>query len=273
MRKILVPTDFSELSDNALDYAVQLARRMEAELLLLHTYLIPLFPEDSAIITTEEYLREEALYKLEKLKRAIAGSAPGLQVSYDAHIGITTDIIPLYAREKHADLIVVGAQGAGYLRERILGSIASNLIRKVQIPLMVIDKHVVFKEPRKIVLAVDFAETDNQVVLKPLKQLAAKFQSHICILNIFSETTVVPSFGEISESFRLENTLKHTHHTFFEVEHPDIVIGINDFVKKHTVDMVAIISRKHSLISRIFREPLSSVMTFHSRVPLLVLQE
>jgi hypothetical protein len=120
---------------------------------------------------------------------------------------------------------------------------------------------------------VDFAETDDQMVLAPLKKIAATYQSHICILNIFTEANVIPTFGEIAESFNLEKALKHTHHTFFEVEHPDVVLGINNFVKKHNIDLVAIISRTHSLIGRVFREPLTKAMTFHSLVPLLILHE
>ncbi len=273
MKKILVPTDFSKLSDNALNYAIQLANLTGAELLLLHAYLTPAFTEDSPLISPQQYLQEEALDNLEKLKQSIEKSNPDLKISYAAIDGIPADVITFYSKKQHIDLLVIGAQGVGYLQERILGSTASNLIRKTEIPVMVIDKHVKFRIPEKIVLAVDFSETNNDIVLKPLKQLAATFKSHICILNIFTEAQTIPTFGEIAESFKLEKSLKHTYHTFFEIEHPDVVTGINDFVKKHQIDLVTIISRKHSLIGRIFREPISKVMTFHSLAPLLILHQ
>jgi nucleotide-binding universal stress UspA family protein len=273
MKKILVPTDFSKLSANALDYAVQLAKKTEAEVLLFHVYTIPVFTEDPTLISTEQYLEEDALDNLEKLKESIEKSNPELQISYAAKAGFPVEQITDYATKQHVDMIVVGSQGVGYIQERVLGSTASSLIRKVRIPLMIIDKQVRFKEPKKIVLGVDFAETDDQMVLAPLKKIAATYQSHICILNIFTEANVIPTFGEIAESFNLEKALKHTHHTFFEVEHPDVVLGINNFVKKHNIDLVAIISRTHSLIGRVFREPLTKAMTFHSLVPLLILHE
>ncbi|MGV3609617.1 MAG: universal stress protein [Fluviicola sp.] len=273
MKKILVPTDFSKLSENALDYAVQLAKKTEAEILLFHVYTIPVFTENSILISTEEYLELEAIRHLEKLKESVEKSNPEIQISYTAKAGFPIEQITDYANKQLVDLIVVGSQGVGYIQERVLGSTASSLIRKVEIPLMIIDKHVKFKEPKKIVLAVDFAETDDQVVLAPLKKIAAKFQSHICVLNIFTEAAVIPTFGEIAESFKLEKALKHTHHTFFEMEHPDVVLGINHFVKKNQIDLVTIISRTHSLIGRIFREPLTKAMTFHSLVPLMVLHE
>lgn len=273
MKKILVPTDFSKLSINALNYAVQLAKRTESEILLLHVFSIPLLTEDPPLISTKQYLEEGVLASLEKLKQSLEELDPSLRISSAAKVGMPVTGIMDFAKDQHVDLIILGAQGIGYIRERILGSTASMLIRKVETPVMVIDKKVRFKEPKNIVLAVDLAETDDQAVLAPLRKLAAKFQSHICILNIFTEANIIPSFGEIDESFRLEKALKHTHHTFFEVEHPNVVMGINDFVKKNDIDLVTIISRKHSLIERLFNEPLTKAMTFHSHVPLLVLHE
>jgi nucleotide-binding universal stress UspA family protein len=273
MKKILVPTDFSKLSDNALNYAVKLAGLTGAELLLLHAYITPVLVEDPVLLTTEQYLQEEAQDKLEKLKQSVEKSSPELTISYVAINGMPVDTITFYAKKKHVDLIVIGTQGAGYFREQILGSTTSTLIRKTEIPLMVIDKQVKFRLLKTIVLAVDFSETDNRVVLKPLKQLAKIFKSHICILNIFTEAHVIPTFGQISESFKLETSLKHTNHTFFEIEHPDVVTGINEFVKKHRIDLVTIISRRHYLVERIFREPISKAMVFHSHAPLLILHE
>ncbi|WP_186280043.1 universal stress protein [Fluviicola chungangensis] len=273
MKKILVPTDFSKSSHNALNYAVELARETGAELYLLHVYSIPVFAEDSVLITTEEFLKEDALSNLEDLKQPIDQSNPELTITYTTLPGTAVEIIQEYAKKQHIDLIVMGSQGVGYLQERILGSTTSTLIRKTSIPVMVIDKKVKFRKPKNIVLAVDFSETDNETILKPLKQLTKTFQSHICVLNVFTEAEIIPTFSEIAESFRIEKALKHTYHTFFEVEHPDVVTGINDFVKKHHIDLVTVISRDHSLIGRIFREPVSKAMSFHSLTPLLILHE
>lgn len=273
MKRILVPTDFSKLSGNALNYAVELAEHAAAEIVLIHIYSIPLFTEDSPIVAVEQLLMEDALQSLKDLKKLIGRSNPGLNISYTALAGDPADVISTYADTHPIDLIVVGAQGVGYIRERILGSTASKLIRKTKVPVMVIDKEVCFKVPEKIVLAVDLSETDDQMVLKPLKQLARTFKSHICILNISGEAEAMPTFGQMAESFRLEKALKQTLHTFFEVQHPDVVQGINQFVTKQGIDMVAIVSRKHSLIGRLFREPITNEMTFHSLVPLLILHE
>nr|WP_294860629.1 universal stress protein [uncultured Fluviicola sp.] len=274
MKKILVPTDFSILSDNALNYAVQLAKKTEAELFLFHGYLIPSPMYDPLIsVPTERELQKEVMSSLKKLQQLIKTTDPDLKVSYGTSPGIPYDEINECAQKENADLIVVGAQGSGYLEEKVIGSTASQLIRKSKIPVLVIDKEVLFKEPKNIVLAVDFRETDNKNVLKPLKQLATLFKSHVQVLNVFPESEAIPTLGEIAESFRLIHSLKFIHHTFFYRENKDVIAGINDFVEKHDIDMVVMITRNHSIISRLFRESHTKAMAFHSKVPLLTLHE
>lgn len=274
MKKILVPTDFSILSDNALDYAVQLAKKTGAELLLFHVYFMPTPMYDPlVIIPSEKEFEKQAQESLEKLKRMVLKTNPDLKVSYKTVPGVPDEEIMQYGEKEKVDFIVTGNQGAGYLEERILGSTASLLIRKSKIPLFVIDKKVKFKEPKNIVLAVDFSETDNKTVLKPLKELAKFFKSHVQVLNVFRESQARPTLNEIAESFRLIHALKYIHHSFFYRENTDVIAGINDFVVKHDIDLVVMIARDHSAISRMFNEPHTKAMAFHSKVPLLTLHE
>ena len=84
MKKILVPTDFSELAENALKYAAQLAKRTDAELLLLHVYTIPVFTENPILMNDNQYLEEQAIRGLEEAKQSVEELNSGLKVSFDA---------------------------------------------------------------------------------------------------------------------------------------------------------------------------------------------
>ena len=273
MKKILVPVDFSELSENATNYAVELAKRTKAELILINVFYVPVFAYDAAMmLPTAHELERESIQNLEKLKKSILKMNDHLKVRYYYTQGIPVDEINIYAIQEEIDLIVIGAQGTGYLEERIFGSTATTLIRSGVASILVINKHVKFREPEKIVLAVDYAETDNNSVLKTLKQLIATFDSHLFVLNVFSESYVPPS-DEVEESFHLAHALKYVPHTFSIAEHNEVVTGIKEFVKQQGIHMVAMIARSHSLLSRIFHEPYTKEMAFHSEVPLLVLHE
>ncbi|AEA45171.1 universal stress protein [Fluviicola taffensis] len=273
-KRILVPVDFSELSTNALEYALHLAKKTNAELHLIHAYDFEIFMYDSVQISqTENDLEKEILQQLEKLKQTIHLTNPGLKIVYKAIIGVPVDEINAYTQKEKIDLIVIGTQGAGYIQERMLGSTASLLIRNAKAPVIIIDKTVKFKDPKQIVLAADFQKTDHTKVLNPLKDFAKLYDSHICILNIYPHIQLIPSLEEIPEGFRLDYSLKDVKHTFFSLESDQIIERINDFVEHHKIEMIAMIARKHSFFSRIFREPLTKEMSFHSHVPLLVLHD
>ncbi|WP_430402766.1 universal stress protein [Fluviicola sp.] len=273
-KKMLIPVDFSEISNNALEYAIQLAKKTNSALHLLHAYDLQVFMYDPTQVSPAEYDREkEILHELEKLKKAILLKNPGLTVVHHATLGVPVDEINAYSKKERIDLIVIGTQGAGYIQERILGSTTSLLIRSAKTPVIVIDKEVKFKNPKQIVLAADFQKTDHKKVLEPLKDLAKLYNSHICVLNVYPHVQLLPSLEEIPEGFRLDYYLKGIEHTFFSLESNQIVQSINQFITDHDIDMVAMIARKHSFFSRLFREPLTTKMSFHSRVPLLVLHD
>jgi nucleotide-binding universal stress UspA family protein len=270
--KILVPVDFSDLSNNALEYALQLVKKTHAEIHLLHVYDLQIFIYNPVQVSPfENDLEKEVLEQLEKQKKTILLKHPTLKVIYHATLGVPVDEINTYSQKEKMDLIVMGTQGAGYIQERVLGSTTSLLIRSAKTPVMVIDKAVRFKKPKQIVLAADFQKTDTKNVLKPLKDLAGLYESHICVLNIYPHVQLIPSLEEIPEGFRLDYYLKGIEHTFYSLESNQIVPSINQFIMDYEIDLIAMIARKHSFFSRIFRESITHEMSFHSRVPLLVL--
>jgi|GEM_PF-448417 len=272
--KILVPVDFSEISNNALEYALHLAKKTNAEIHLLHVYDLQVFMYNPVQLSPPEYdLEEEIQQELEKLRKKVLSENPESKVVSHATLGVPVDEINGYSQKKKIDLIVVGTQGAGYIQERVLGSTTSLLIRSAKKPVMVIDKEVIFKHPKQIVLAADFQKTDHKKVLEPLKDLAQLYESHICVLNIYPHIQLIPSLEEIPEGFRLDYYLKDIEHTFFSLESNQVVPSINQFISDYEIDLIAMIARNHSFFSRIFREPLTKEMSFHSRFPLLVLHD
>lgn len=273
-RKILVPVDFSDLSNNALEYALQLAKNSNSELHLLHAYDLQIFMYDPVQVSPMETdVEKEVLQHLEKIRETILTGNPGFKVIYHAALGVPVDEINAYTKKEKIDLIVIGTQGAGYIQERFFGSTASLLIRSAKAPVMVIDKKVTFNVPKQIVLAADFQKTDHKKVLEPLKDLAKLYESHICVLNIFPHIQLIPSLEEIPEGFRLDYALKDVQHTFYSLESDHIAASINDFVEHYKINLIAMIARNHSFLSRVFREPLTTKMAFHTQVPLLVLQD
>lgn len=134
----LVPHDFSADADAALETAVELARRLGAELHLLHAYQQPLdvlSPYGVAIPpNVGPELRAAAQRRLDEIAKEISG----LRIHVHAVEGPPALVIPEQAREIGADLVVMGTHGRSGLRHLLLGSVAERTVRSAPCPVLTV---------------------------------------------------------------------------------------------------------------------------------------
>lgn len=133
---ILVPTDFSDHSAYALDYAVELAARLGAKIHVLSAIGIPALgvPELGVAITSSVM---DALVKDNQAGLdAIVASHPGAPIEIVMRTGDARDVIVNTAVEVGADLIVMGTHGRRGLRRALLGSVAESVLRHAPCPVL-----------------------------------------------------------------------------------------------------------------------------------------
>ncbi|MDP1803321.1 MAG: universal stress protein [Bacteroidota bacterium] len=273
MKTILVPTDFSMVSDNAVNYAAEIAKVTKAKLILFHVYQIPVVATEVPIVIPNfEELEKDCLDGLLRISTRLHSKLSTTNIECVVRSGFAVDEINLYAKNNKVDLIVMGMHGAGYLTEKLIGSVTTSLIQRSNCPVLVIDEQVKFKNIKKIVLACDYNETENKKVLEPLKEFAQLFKSHVYVLNVINKSEPLEPVTEVVADFiKLEHSLADTAHSFHYMANEEIVDGINEFVSEQKMDMVVMIPRKHSVLKNIFNEPTTKKMAFHSKAPLLAL--
>jgi nucleotide-binding universal stress UspA family protein len=139
-KNILVPVDFSECSEHALDYAVALAAKLDAKVHLLNAIGIPAFgvPELGVALTAsviDDLVKgnQSALDKLADPRRKLASIGEVMLRTGDAR-----DVILKAAEEVHADLIVMGTHGRRGVSRALLGSVAENVVRTAPCPVLAI---------------------------------------------------------------------------------------------------------------------------------------
>lgn len=137
---LLVPTDFSEGSEAAIAYAVELAKPLGAELVVLHTYEIPMvgFPDGTLVATAELASRvlegaQQGLRAVEQ-KHATTGVAMRTVVKQ----GDTWRTILETADEVGAGMIVMGTHGRRGLPRALLGSVAEKVVRSATCPVLTV---------------------------------------------------------------------------------------------------------------------------------------
>jgi nucleotide-binding universal stress UspA family protein len=144
IRKIMIPTDFSESSSHAMEYGAQLAKKVGAKILLLH--VIPLgsyvSAASSAPVPVEaiEALAQTARNEISKTGKALQTSH-GIAVDVMVTDGPAPAVITELAKTQAADLIVMGTQGRTGLKHVLLGSVAEHVVRHSSIPVMTVRSH------------------------------------------------------------------------------------------------------------------------------------
>jgi nucleotide-binding universal stress UspA family protein len=141
--RILVPIDFSEPSDAALDYAMVLASRLGASLFLLHAFEDPLV--SGGVFAAEmyapmpEHLRESLL---EDAKRRLGERLAKVESRFnpvaELYTGPPAKAILEFAKTQNIDLIVIGTHGRGGMAHLLLGSVAERVVRTAPCPVLTV---------------------------------------------------------------------------------------------------------------------------------------
>jgi nucleotide-binding universal stress UspA family protein len=275
MKTILAPTDFSDTASNAINYAVEIAKLSGAKLVLFHVYSVPIIPVETSMVITADEVEKDAMHALRELAREIhLKNGKELIVECVCRFGSSVKEINYFADEHQSDLIVMGIEGSSaYLTEKIIGSTTTAVIKKSRRPVMAIDKNVKYRSIKKIALACDYHEMKNPAPINFLKELTALFQSKLFVINVVNELQPVSDAGKDIAAMKLEQMLGSCDHISYPLENEDVIEGINHFVDDKAIDMVVMIPQKHSVLKNLFNASHTKRMAFHSKVPLLTLQE
>ena len=145
-RKILYPTDFSDVSKIALSFLKQLKKSGAEEIFVLHvidkrdlqfSYLY-LFDESSADGNVEQKLKDEAERELKEIEGKLKDW--GFKVSSIVKFGIPIKEILNAEKKENISIIVIGSHGKSDLEEMLLGSVSENIIRKCKKPVLVVKR-------------------------------------------------------------------------------------------------------------------------------------
>lgn len=272
MKTILVPTDFSNSSINALKYAVEVAKVIEAKIVIAHVYLISALPGSALDESQLNLLQEEIKVAEQRLKLL------KIQVKELAEFPVETITCPAYGKieipdviqNQSADLTIMGTKGASGLKEIIFGSNTADVIKGSELPVLVVPEKVQYKQIRNIGFAYDHEPlTEN---LRMLTDIAKLLNASIQIFHIKDRIQNVDN-QESSHEITLSPYLDGINCTYTSFYGANIEKGITEYIKGNDIDILAMMPRKHSLFSRLFKNSLTEKMAFHCEIPLLAIPE
>ena len=274
MKTILVPTDFSKSSMNAGCYAISMAKLLDAKVILLHIFHIPIVPNEAPVlIATYEELEKDNTLQMKIFEAELRAKANyGQEIKCIVKPGFVSDEIKDIIIEENIDLIVMGIKGTSEINEFLIGSNTTSVIKNVDCPTLVVPENATFKSIKNIVFACDLEKTKENKVLEQIKILKNVFNSKLMIINVV-DPSAKPSLEKAISGVKLENIFSKVEHTLHFPEDDDMVFAINEFIDKHAIDLLIMIPKKHSLLGGLFHKSSTKKMAFHTHIPLLALHE
>ncbi|MCF7559282.1 universal stress protein [Sabulilitoribacter multivorans] len=270
MKKLLVPTDFSEQAENALKVAAQLAKKYDCEIYLLHILEIPLQEVDpmSSYSSLPEavFFMKLAHQKFEKLKSKDYLEGLTVHETVDFH-EIFKGVFHV-SKKHNIDLIVMGSNGVSGLREMLIGSNTEKVVRTSETPVLVVkNEHKDFKV-NDFVFASDFKDESKKTYEKAIN-FAQTLGSKMHLLMVNTPTKFITT-GEAKE--RIESFAKSFNFSNYSVNiYNDISIekGVMNFSKSIHADLIGMSTHGRQGISHFFNGSISEDLVNHAKRPVI----
>ena len=270
---LLVPTDFTEASHRAFEYALSLAEAINARITLLHVYQDPKITGDKVHWGFSKALEEEAMEKAMKYfheyqREAQLSLSKKIEVQPMLTKGYTAHEIIHATQNLQIDWIVMSTEGAVSAKNHQGGSIAQYLIGHTECPLLLIPAEANYQPIEHISYAMSFQEKDFPV-LDTLIDLTTQLDAKLSCVHIRNNPS---GWDEIDlDLYDRLNALSQKDNplNFYFLNHPDIVQGLKEYVCGNKVDVLAMLTHDHPGAGYTVKS-LTREMGLYTDIPMLV---
>ncbi len=277
MRKIIVPTDFSENAFNALKYACQVFKYEWCEFYLVHAYADEVYAE-SALDSTTDFgqlkakVHKNAEKRLGQVLGELANYSPNPKHKYMAisAFGALIDEVNTLVETENIDIVVMGTKGVTNDRAVTFGSNALAVIKYVACPVLAVPKGYAYKVPKEILFPTNYLVPYRKRELKLLCDLTGSFRSNIHFLYI-DALQELPQRQKDNQEFLKAGLQKATLHfeTSLEKDRTKAILGCIDV---HRIDLLVMVNSRHSHLEFMLYNSTLDKIGMHIQIPFLVLQ-
>jgi len=275
MKTIIVPTDFSPIATNAMNFAADMAVNINASIMLLHIYQVPVSMTDVPVVmASSEELRKSSEAKLQEIKNSLTHITSGkIKVYTEARLGDVSDELEDVCKHIQPFAVIMGTRGASGVERVLFGSTTLTAIRHLKWPVIVVPPGKEYGTGiKKIGFACDFDKVVESTPIQFIKNMVKEFGAELHVLNVdYKGKHFKPETPE--ESMLLHELLADLNPNYHFIEHADIEDGINEFVDKNNIDLLITIPKKHKLLDGLFKKSSTKQLVTQSHVPVMCVHE
>jgi nucleotide-binding universal stress UspA family protein len=270
MKRILIPTDFSKYADLAIEAGAQIAKKNNAEIVLLHMLELPGQSNDA--LTGETSIPAIMLFKnkadetLQDIKNR--PYLKGISIKEVVILDNTSKGITNYSNQNNIDLIIMGSHGSSGLEEIFIGTNTEKVVRLSSTPVLIIKNKIDELNIKKIVFASDFSKEIKKPFLELLK-FANIFNAKlklvmICTPNSFKSTSAAK---KIMKEFVAEFDMPDYSMEIYN--DTNIEKGIINYADSKEADLIALCTHGRTALTHFFNGSISEDLVNHTTRPMI----
>lgn len=275
MKTIVVPIDFSAISENAAYYAAEMASVTGSNLALLHVCQVPLVISEIPVSQPQtEELIQEAFSRISRLRDQIFQQLKGdVKIDVDVKSGDVLTEINSFCSLLDTYAVVMGTESTTAFERLFFGGKTFEALDEIPWPLIIVPENAVFSGIKKIGLACDLQQIQETVPVAEIKKIVTDFQAELHVLTVFKETAENLDANMIRESRRLHVLLKDLQPVYHYSSAENIENEIVAFAEKSKFDFLMVIPKKHNLINKLFTKSHSRNILLQTQIPILSIHD
>lgn len=275
MKTIIVPTDFSPVATNAMNFAADMAVNINASLMLLHVYQVPVSMTDvPVVLVSADELRKDSELKLKELKESLAHITSGkIKIYTEARMGDIVDELEDVSKHIEPFAVIMGTKGTSGVERMLFGSTTLTAIRHLKWPVIVVPPGKEYGTGiKKIGFACDFNKVIENTPVQFIRNMVKEFGAELHVLNVdYEQRNFKPETPE--ESLMLHTLLEDLDPKYHFINHKDVEDGINEFAETNNIDLLITIPKKHGLLDNLFKHSSTKELVTQSHVPVMCVHE
>ncbi len=277
MRKVLIPTDFSENAFNAVKYACQVFKYEKSEFYIVHAYADEVYRQDAAnersiLETLKASTLESSEIKLKQTEEQLKEYAPNPKHSY-RFVSVFSNLIDAandWVEHENMDIVVMGTRGATNDRKIVFGSNTLQVMRYVNCPVLAIPEDYEYQPPKQVLFATNYMVPYKRRELELLDEMAGSFRSTVHMLYIDPIKTL--SLRQEDNQEFLKTCLRKPELRFETTPEKEKTFAITKYILHNDIDMLMIVNSRHSYLEDMLYQSTMDKLGLHLKIPFMVLQ-
>lgn len=274
MKKILYATDFSRYAERAFHFALNIAQKHQAELIMVHVFSTPAVRVNNFMIDPTDVILERVLTYEEKLKDLFNQFGSEVKPKF---VAIESDSVIegiLSVMERHKpNLIVTGVKGKNIVKEIFMGSTTKGLLKRSPVPLLAVPEDAEYKDFNRVIYTSDFQNFD----LKSIEQLiefVKPYKPDIQVVHICTDDHNEDCKKMEFLKNKIEENISVKNISFQILMSDNLFVKLNTYIKENDFDLLVMLEKERfNIIEQLFHEDLVWKMELNTSIPLLSYNE